>query len=107
MAQTTNDGEAHLGTLRMATEALQWRIAMQTKMSLRILALAILAAPISPALLWSQVPSPPQTIAVRAGKMFDPKSGTNLTNQVVIIQGDKITDVRVRRSACRFPPTRA
>src|SRR6202047_531122 len=34
-----------------------------------------------------------QVTAVRAGKMFDPKSGTNLTNQVVLISGDKITDV--------------
>src|ERR1700681_4644576 len=34
-----------------------------------------------------------QVTAIRAGKMFDPKSGTNLTNQVVLITGDKITDV--------------
>ena len=34
-----------------------------------------------------------QVTAVRAGKMFDPKSGANLTNQVVLIAGDKITDV--------------
>jgi imidazolonepropionase-like amidohydrolase len=34
-----------------------------------------------------------QVTAVRAGKLFDPKSGTNLTNQVVLITGDKITDV--------------
>src|SRR5579871_3062897 len=34
-----------------------------------------------------------QVTAIRAGKMFDPKSGTNLTNQVVLISGDKITDV--------------
>ena len=34
-----------------------------------------------------------QVVAVRAGKMFDPKSGTNLANQVVLISGDKITDV--------------
>ena len=33
-----------------------------------------------------------QVTAVRAGKMFDPKSGTNLANQVVLITGDKITD---------------
>jgi imidazolonepropionase-like amidohydrolase len=32
-------------------------------------------------------------VAVKAGKMFDPKSGTNLTNQVVLITGDKISDV--------------
>src|SRR6266403_3208033 len=34
-----------------------------------------------------------QVTAVRAGKMFDPKSGANLSNQVVLISGDKITDV--------------
>jgi len=31
--------------------------------------------------------------AVKAGKLFDPKSGTNLTNQVVLVSGDKISDV--------------
>lgn len=31
--------------------------------------------------------------AVKAGKLFDPKSGTNLSNQVVLISGEKITDV--------------
>jgi imidazolonepropionase-like amidohydrolase len=34
-----------------------------------------------------------QVVAVRAGRLFDPKSGTNLTNQVVLINGDRITDV--------------
>src|ERR1700730_16149617 len=34
-----------------------------------------------------------QVVAVRAGKMFDPKSGTNLTNQLIVINGDKIVDV--------------
>jgi imidazolonepropionase-like amidohydrolase len=36
---------------------------------------------------------PPQGVAVRAGRMFDPKSGANLTNQVILIKGDRITDV--------------
>jgi imidazolonepropionase-like amidohydrolase len=40
--------------------------------------------------LWSQGP---QTVAVRAGRLFDPKSGQMLANQVVLIQGDRITDV--------------
>src|ERR1700693_2699497 len=35
----------------------------------------------------------PQVVAVRAGRMFDPKWGTHLTNQVVLISGDRITDV--------------
>ena len=38
-----------------------------------------------------------QVTAVRAGKMFDPKSGTNLANQVVLIAGDKITERRSGR----------
>ncbi len=36
---------------------------------------------------------PPQGVAVRAGKMFDPKSGTHLANQVILIKGDRIMDV--------------
>src|ERR1700739_5114623 len=35
----------------------------------------------------------PQVVAVRAGRMFDPKSGTNLANQVVLISGERITEV--------------
>jgi imidazolonepropionase-like amidohydrolase len=34
-----------------------------------------------------------QVVAIRAGRMFDPKSGTNLSNQVVLITGERITDV--------------
>jgi len=34
-----------------------------------------------------------QVVAVRAGRMFDPKSGTILANQVVLITGDRITEV--------------
>lgn len=36
---------------------------------------------------------PPQTIAVRAGRLFDSKNGTMLTKQVIILQGDRITEV--------------
>ncbi len=39
---------------------------------------------------WGQTP---QSVAVRAGRMFDPKSGQMLANQVVVIQGERITDV--------------
>src|ERR1700737_1352267 len=38
-------------------------------------------------------PPPPEGVAIRAGRMFDPKTGTNLTNQVIVIRGDRITDV--------------
>jgi imidazolonepropionase-like amidohydrolase len=40
-------------------------------------------------LLWSQA----QITAVRAGRLFDPKSGQMITNQVVLIQGERITQV--------------
>jgi imidazolonepropionase-like amidohydrolase len=38
-------------------------------------------------------PEQPQTVAVRAGRLFDPKSGTLLANQIVLIRGDRITEV--------------
>lgn len=40
-------------------------------------------------MLWSQA----QTTAVRAGRLFDPKSGQMMSNQVVLIQGERITQV--------------
>src|SRR4029077_18319898 len=39
------------------------------------------------------VTPPAQVIAIRAGKLFDSKSGALLNNQVVLIRGDRITDV--------------
>jgi imidazolonepropionase-like amidohydrolase len=36
---------------------------------------------------------PPEGIAIRAGRLFDPNSGTNLPNQVIVIRGDRIAEV--------------
>lgn len=36
---------------------------------------------------------PPKAVAVRAGRLFDPKSGTLRPNQVVIIEGERISAV--------------
>src|SRR5215510_9848815 len=36
---------------------------------------------------------PNQLVAVRAGKLFDPKSGNLLNNQIVLIRGEQIADV--------------
>jgi len=55
--------------------------------------LTILLGWMSPLRLSSQTPQGLQVVAVRAGRMFDPKSGTNLPDQVVLIRGDRITDV--------------
>lgn len=38
-------------------------------------------------------PPAPQTIAVRAGRLFDSRNGTMLTKQVIVLQGERITDV--------------
>src|ERR1700676_957396 len=40
--------------------------------------------------LWSQTP---QVVAVRAGRLFDSKSGQVMTKQVVLVQGERITEV--------------
>jgi len=41
----------------------------------------------------NKCPAGPRTIAIRAGRLFDSKSGTLLNNQVVLIQADRITAV--------------
>lgn len=56
------------------------------------IALGLLSVFFTASLLWSQAQAPAIT-AVRAGKLFDPKSGQMLNNQVVLIQGEKITQV--------------
>ena len=50
-----------------------------------LIALSIIATP-----FWAQTP---QVVAVRAGHLFDSKSGQMLTNQVVLVSGEKITEV--------------
>jgi imidazolonepropionase-like amidohydrolase len=58
------------------------------RLILRLLILANSAIPI-----WSQAQQPRQIVAIRAGRLFDAKSGTNLIDQVVLIDGDRITEV--------------
>ena len=41
----------------------------------------------------TSMPQPAGGLAVRAGRLFDPRTGTNLVNQVIIIKGDRIVDV--------------
>jgi imidazolonepropionase-like amidohydrolase len=38
-------------------------------------------------------PQPAEVIAIRAGRLFDSKTGQMLTRQVVLLQGEKITEV--------------
>ena len=39
------------------------------------------------------VTPPAQVIAIRAGRMFDSRAGTLLSNQVIVIRGDRISEV--------------
>jgi len=38
-------------------------------------------------------PPAPSVVAVRAGRLFDSKAGRMLTKQVVVLTGDRISDV--------------
>ena len=38
-------------------------------------------------------PPAPRVIAVRAGRLFDSKTGQMLTRQVVLLSGERITEV--------------
>jgi imidazolonepropionase-like amidohydrolase len=49
------------------------------------------AGPFSASLAYS--PPPAQGVAVRAGRLFESKSGTMLKNEVILIKGDRITAV--------------
>src|SRR5208282_875745 len=42
---------------------------------------------------WAQGATAPKTVVVRAGRLLDVKTGKTLTNQTIIIQGDKIANV--------------
>lgn len=75
---------------------MRWRSTLRTALGF----LAIVACAGTPAPAWAQREgphsehlSPPKAVAVRAGRLFDPKSATLLTNQVVLIEGERITAV--------------
>ncbi|HVA95641.1 MAG TPA: amidohydrolase family protein [Candidatus Dormibacteraeota bacterium] len=38
-------------------------------------------------------PPPPEGVAIRAGRLFDSRTGMNLNNQVILVKGDLIVDV--------------
>ncbi len=56
----------------------------------KCLAILLFALFLAATPFWAQTP---QVVAVRAGHLFDSKSGQMLTNQVVLINGEKITEV--------------
>jgi imidazolonepropionase-like amidohydrolase len=62
---------------------MRWKIALNT-------AIGVLAIFAAAATLSAQAT---KITIIRAGRLFDPKSGINLTDQVVLIEGDRITEV--------------
>jgi imidazolonepropionase-like amidohydrolase len=42
---------------------------------------------------WAQAAPAPKTVVIRAGRLLDVKTGKTLTNQTILIQGDKIASV--------------
>jgi imidazolonepropionase-like amidohydrolase len=65
--------------LNWRDESVRWKQVLRTS-------IVILGS----AALWSQASRP---VAIRAGRLFDPKSDRLLTNQIVIIQGERIAAV--------------
>jgi len=58
------------------------------------LGVALAFAGVSGTLVWSQDRGgPSQVVAVRAGRLFDAVAGTMLSNQIVLIRGDRIADI--------------
>lgn len=51
-------------------------------------------------LIASSIPTTAQTIAIKAGKLIDPESGSTLANQVILVDGTKIAAVG---SSLRIP----
>src|SRR5688572_25768521 len=37
--------------------------------------------------------APAQVVAIRAGRLFDSRTGSMLSNQIILIRGDRIADV--------------
>jgi imidazolonepropionase-like amidohydrolase len=54
---------------------------------------ALSATPASSQLAGKYLAPPDQVIAIRAGRLFDSRSGTLSNNQIVLVKGDRITDV--------------
>lgn len=54
---------------------------------------AIAGVCVAPAQAPKFLTPPNQLVAIRAGRLFDARSGSMATNQVILIKGDRITDV--------------
>jgi len=70
---------------------LKWQLLFCASLAV---AISVLASPAAQAQSTGKYLAPKdQVIAIRAGRLFDSKSATMLTNQVVLVRGDRITDI--------------
>src|SRR5215831_3147268 len=63
------------------------------KLSARVAAGTCLALSIAVAPIAAQQPAPAAVTAIRAGRLLDPDAGRILTNQIILVEGNKIRDV--------------
>jgi imidazolonepropionase-like amidohydrolase len=61
--------------------------------ALAAISAALAATPAASQLTGKYLAPPDQVIAIRAGRLFDSRSGTLSNNQIVLVKGDRITDV--------------
>ena len=74
---------------------MRWQAVLRTVVGL-VVAMGVAGTPVwaqQPPKLQQNLAPPDQVIAVRAGRLFDARAGTMLTNQVVLIRGERIVDV--------------
>ncbi|MDB4874559.1 MAG: amidohydrolase [Gemmatimonadetes bacterium] len=64
-----------------------------TRTSFGLLSALVLTTPIAAAVATAQTPPPTKHIAVRAAHLVDPATGRRLDNVVVLIDGDRVTQV--------------
>ncbi|HYM26369.1 MAG TPA: amidohydrolase family protein [Vicinamibacterales bacterium] len=61
--------------------------------TLTVLLGAVLLAGAAPFVVRAQQPPPAPVTAIRAGRLLDPEAGRVLTNQIILVAGNRITDV--------------
>ena len=67
----------------------------QEKLAIAFVAMisGVAVPPASAQLTGKFLAPPDQVVAIRAGRLFDARGGTMLNNQVILVKGDRITDV--------------
>src|SRR5438309_408386 len=78
-------------TVATREDSMKWQLKL---CAVFVAGVAGLAAPAAQAQVAGKYLAPrDQVVAIRAGRLFDARSGAMLTNQVVLVRGDRITDV--------------